>query len=172
MKNVEIFWITSAYPFCLQVTLSDPKVLKKPEEKSAMGPILRVLCHDYCQSQSMRFQWKIKDIWLAVDVRHSFSLPLPKCKQKYGRNAFKIAELTKPCGHCGEARRRPIWPKQPPVPQLLAFGRHGSKEQLDIEQYVWEDRFWTSHLKLISPLNYGWKLKTCDHLFISLYIFI
>ena len=53
MKSVEIFWITSAY---LQVTLSDPKVLKKPEEKSAMGPILRVLCHDYCQSQSLRFQ--------------------------------------------------------------------------------------------------------------------
>ena len=97
-------------------------------------------------------QWKIKDIWLAVDVRHSFSLPLPKCKQKYGRNAFKIAELAKPCGHCGEARRRPIWPKQPPVSQLLAFGRQGSKEQLDIQQYVWEDRFWTTHIKLKSFL--------------------
>ena len=155
MKSVEILWITGVNHFYLQVTLSDPKVLKKPEEKSAMGPILRVLCHDYCQSQSMRFQsiWKIKDIGLAVDVRHSFSLPLPKCKQKYGRNAFKIAELAKPCGHCGEARRRPIWPKQPPVPQLLAFGRHGSKEQLDIEQYVWEDRFWTTHIKLKSFLQ-------------------
>ena len=142
MKNVEIFWITGVNPFCLQVTLSDPKVLKKPEEKSAMGPILRVLCHDYCQSQSMRFQsiWKIKDIGLAVDK----VFPAPAEKQKkYGRNAFKIAELAKPCGHCGEARRRPIWPNTASSSQV-AFGRHGSKEQLDIEQYVWEDR----HIKL------------------------
>ena len=36
-----------------QVTLSDPKVLKKPEEKSAMGPILRVRLWRSSKHQSL-----------------------------------------------------------------------------------------------------------------------
>ena len=46
---------------------------------------------------------------------------MPKCKQKYGRNAFKIAELAKPCGHCGEARRRPIWPNRASSSQVACI---------------------------------------------------
>ena len=75
MKNVEIFWITSAYPFAFRWPWATLKFWKSRRRSQRwvrysgyyVMIIVKVRVCDFNQ-------WKIKDIWLAVDVRHSFSL--------------------------------------------------------------------------------------------------
>ena len=98
-----------------------------------MGPILRVLCHDYSQSQSMRLQ-SMKDQDIGSGRETQIFPALAEMQTKIWQKRIQNSRIDKTMWT--------LWggPEEADLAkyslQLLAFGRHGSKEQLDIEQYV------------------------------------